>query len=65
MTWWLTKIGDSITLDRSYTNRAEGMSISFEAHLLGKHVEFDQHSASPTIKNLRTQLIDPQKRAAG
>lgn len=49
---------------RRYTGRAEGMSISFEAHLLGERVEFDQASASLTIKNLPTQLIDQLKRFA-
>ena len=49
---------------RRYTGRAEGMSISFEAHLLGKRVEFDQDSASLTIKNLPTQLISQLKRSA-
>jgi len=49
---------------RRYTGRAEGMSISFEAHLLGKRVEFDQESASLTIKDLPTPLIDQLKRAA-
>lgn len=49
---------------RRYTGRAEGMSISFEAHLLGKRVEFDQDSASLTIKNLPTQLVDQLKRSA-
>lgn len=49
---------------RRYTGRAEGMSISFEAHLLGKRVEFDQDSASLTIKNLPTQLIDQLKNSA-
>ncbi|MNP49706.1 Nucleoid-associated protein YejK [compost metagenome] len=49
---------------RRYTGRAEGMSISFEAHLLGKRVEFDQDSASLIIKNLPTQLIDQLKRFA-
>lgn len=47
---------------RRYTGRAEGLSISFEAHLLGKRVEFDQDSASLTIKSLPTQLIDQLKR---
>lgn len=47
---------------RRYTGRAEGMSISFEAHLLGKRVEFDAASASLTIKGLPTQLIDQLKR---
>ncbi|UVN46212.1 nucleoid-associated protein YejK [Pseudomonas mosselii] len=41
-----------------FTGRAEGMSISFEAHLLGKRVEFDQESASLTIRSLPTQLIE-------
>lgn len=40
------------------------MSISFEAHLLGKRVELDQDSASLIIKNLPTQLIDQLKRSA-
>lgn len=37
---------------RRYTGRAVGMSISVEAHLLGERVEFDQNSASLTIKTL-------------
>lgn len=49
---------------RRYTGRAEGMSISFEAHLLGKRVEFDAESASLTIKGLPTQLMDQLKRAS-
>ncbi|RRV76588.1 nucleoid-associated protein YejK [Pseudomonas sp. p99-361] len=49
---------------RRYTGRAEGMSISFEAHLLGKRVEFDEESASLIIKNLPTQLITQLKRSA-
>lgn len=49
---------------RRYTGRAEGMSISFEAHLLGKRVEFDPDSACLTIKNLPTQLISQLKRSA-
>jgi len=43
---------------RRYTGRAEGMSISFEAHLLGERVEFDPANASLTIKNLPTQLVN-------
>ncbi|AYN12355.1 nucleoid-associated protein YejK [Pseudomonas putida] len=49
---------------RRYTGRAEGMSISFEAHLLGERVEFDPASASLTLKNLPTQLVDQLKRTA-
>ncbi|WP_369991258.1 nucleoid-associated protein YejK [Pseudomonas xanthosomatis] len=54
----------TLTQYRRFTGRAEGMSISFEAHLLGKRVEFDQDSASLTIKNLPTQLINQLKRNA-
>ncbi|AZL74556.1 nucleoid-associated protein YejK [Pseudomonas oryziphila] len=54
----------TLTQYRRFTGRAEGMSISFEAHLLGKRVEFDQDSASLTIKNLPTQLITQLKRSA-
>ncbi|AZC52321.1 Nucleoid-associated protein ndpA [Pseudomonas chlororaphis subsp. piscium] len=49
---------------RRFTGRAEGLSISFEQHLLGSKVEFDQVSASLTIKNLPTQLIDQLRRSA-
>ncbi|MDH4846815.1 nucleoid-associated protein YejK [Pseudomonas sp. BN505] len=49
---------------RRYTGRAEGMSISFEAHLLGERVEFDQDSASLTIRNLPAQLVGQLKRSA-
>ncbi|MDZ5601702.1 nucleoid-associated protein YejK [Pseudomonas sp. RP23018S] len=49
---------------RRYTGRAEGMSISFEAHLLGKRVEFDKENACLTIKGLPTQLMDQLKRAS-
>lgn len=43
---------------RRYTGRAEGMSISFEAHLLGKRIEFDVASASLIIKGLPVQLAE-------
>lgn len=49
---------------RRYTVRAEGMSISFEAHLLGERVEFDQACASLTIKNLPAQLVGQLRRSA-
>lgn len=48
---------------RRYTGRAEGMSISFEAHLLGESVEFDQSSASLILRNLPVQLINQLKRS--
>jgi len=47
---------------RRYTGRAEGMSISFEAHLLGKRVKFEQDSASLTIKHLPTHLVEQLRR---
>lgn len=49
---------------RRYTGRAEGMSISFEAHLLGSRIEFDQNNSTLTIKNLPTQLITQLKCSA-
>ncbi len=49
---------------RRYTGRAEGLSISFEAQLLGKCVEFDQGNASLTITNLPVPLVDQLKRSA-
>lgn len=39
------------------------MSISFEAHLLGERVEFDQSSASLILRNLPVQLINQLKRS--
>ncbi|NQD57650.1 nucleoid-associated protein YejK [Pseudomonas sp. CM25] len=53
----------TLTQYRRYTGRAEGMSISFEAHLLGERVEFDPASASLTINNLPTQLMSQLNRA--
>jgi len=47
---------------RRFTGRAEGLSISFEAHLLGSKVEYDQSSDTLTIRNLPTQLKDQLKR---
>ena len=54
---------DKMTLNkfRRFTARADGMSISFDSHLLGSKIEFDQASASLTIKNLPVQLIEKLK----
>lgn len=49
---------------RRFTGRAEGMSISFESHLLGDRVEFDPSNSSIIIKNIPTQLADQLKRSA-
>ena len=46
---------------RRFTGRVKGLSISFEAHMLGKHVEYNQTNASLTIKNLPTELINKLK----
>ena len=48
---------------RRFTGRAEGMSISFEAHLLGDKIEFDEIGGTLTLRNLPTQLTDQLKRA--
>ena len=47
---------------RRFTGRAEGLSISFEAHLLGSKIEYDEASDTLTIRNLPTQLTDQLKR---
>ena len=49
---------------RRFTGRAEGMSISFEAHLLGDKIVFDEAGGTLTLRNLPTRLTDQLKRAA-
>ena len=48
---------------RRFTARAEGLSISFEAHLLGSKIEFDKEAGTLTMRGLPTQLTDQLKRA--
>ncbi|WP_325984959.1 nucleoid-associated protein YejK [Pseudomonas protegens] len=48
---------------RRFTGRAEGLSISFEAHLLGSKVEFDQPGGTLILRGLPTQLVEQLKRA--
>ncbi|MGY2173002.1 nucleoid-associated protein, partial [Pseudomonas gingeri] len=48
---------------RRFTGRAEGMSISFEAHLLGDKIEFDEAGGTLTLRGLPTQLTEQLKRA--
>ncbi|MES2870742.1 MAG: nucleoid-associated protein YejK [Pseudomonadota bacterium] len=48
---------------RRFTGRAEGLSISFEAHLLGSKIEFDQAGGTLTLRGLPTQLTDQLKRS--
>jgi len=45
-----------------FTGRAEGLSISFEAHLLGSKIDYDEAQNSLVIRNLPTQLTDQLKR---
>ena len=49
---------------RRFTGRAEGMSISFEAHLLGDKIKFDEAGGTLTLRGLPTQLTEQLKRAA-
>jgi nucleoid-associated protein len=45
-----------------FTGRAEGLSISFESHLLGSKVEYDEARDMLIIRQLPTQLTDQLKR---
>jgi nucleoid-associated protein len=56
---------DKKTLNKfqRFTGRAEGMSISFEAHLLGDKIEFDEAVGTLTLRGLPTQLTEQLKRA--
>lgn len=54
----------TLTQYRRFTGRAEGMSISFEAHLLGRKIEFDQEAVTLMIKGVPTQLANQLKRSA-
>jgi len=46
---------------RRFTGRADGLSISFEQHLLGSKVEFDEAGGTLTLRGLPTQLTDQLK----
>ncbi|MFV3402832.1 nucleoid-associated protein YejK [Pseudomonas sp. NY15463] len=54
----------TLTQYRRFTGRAEGLSISFEARLLGRKIEFDQEAGTLMIKGVPTQLVDQIKRSA-
>ena len=47
---------------RRFTGRAEGLSISFDAHLLGSKIEYDEARDLLIIRQLPTQLRDQLKR---
>lgn len=48
---------------RRFTGRAEGISISFESHLLGSKVEYDEARDMLIIRQLPTQLKDQLQRS--
>ena len=48
---------------RRFTGRAEGLSISFEAHMLGSKIEYDKLADTLTLRGLPIQLTDQLKRA--
>ncbi len=47
---------------RRFTGRAEGLSISFEAHLLGSRIEYDEGQDLLIIREVPSQLKDQLKR---
>ena len=49
---------------RRFTGRANGLSISFEAHMLGSKIEYDEEAGSLLLRGLPTQLRDQLKRAS-
>ena len=55
---------DKRTLNRfrRFTARTEGLSISFESHLLGSAIEYDEARDMLIIRQLPTQLKDQLKR---
>lgn len=50
---------------RKFTGRAEGLSISFDAHLLGSKIEYDENNGTLLIRQVPTQLVDQLKRQKG
>ena len=49
---------------RRFTGRANGLSISFESHMLGSAIEYDAEAGSLLLRGLPTQLTNQLKRAA-
>lgn len=47
---------------RRFTGRAEGLSISFEAHLLGSRIEYNESTDTLIIHQIPTKLKDQIKR---
>ena len=48
---------------RRFTGRIDGLSISFEQHLLGSKIEFDEAGGTLTLRSLPTKLTEQLKRA--
>lgn len=48
---------------RRFTGRTNGLSISFESHMLGSAIEYDAEAGSLLMRDLPTQLKDQLKRA--
>ncbi len=49
---------------RRFTGRTNGLSISFESHMLGSAIEYDAEAGSLLMRELPTQLRDQLKRAS-
>lgn len=49
---------------RRFTGRTNGLSISFESHMLGSAIEYDAEAGSLLMRDLPTQLRDQLKRAS-
>ena len=49
---------------RRFTGRTNGLSISFEFHMLGSAIEYDAEAGSLLMRDLPTQLRDQLKRAS-
>ncbi|WP_369781870.1 nucleoid-associated protein YejK [Pseudomonas sp. WC2401] len=49
---------------RRFTGRTNGLSISFESHMLGSDIEYDAEAGSLLLRGLPTQLTEQLKRAS-
>ncbi|WP_047281000.1 nucleoid-associated protein YejK [Pseudomonas lundensis] len=49
---------------RRFTGRTNGLSISFESHMLGSAIEYDAEAGSLLMRGLPTRLRDQLKRAS-
>lgn len=47
-----------------FTGKAAGLSIAFDAHMLGDKIEYDESNGTLLIRNVPTQIKDQIKRAA-